>query len=133
VQPRDVLLAVNAAFSRRDAAGMVEHFAPEAVASDHRQGGLGTWRGREELLAYYSGICDSAKELREDIEIVAEHGDVVIADCVFNARLTDTGMAEEFSLPYALVVVVRDGLVQELGVHQDVAAAQAAAAIPETS
>jgi hypothetical protein len=30
-------------------------------------------------------------------------------------------------------VVVRDGLVEELGVYQDAAAAQAAAAMPETS
>jgi ketosteroid isomerase-like protein len=133
VQPRDVLLAVNAAFSRRDAAAMVERFAPGAVATDHRQGGMGSWRGRDERLAYDAGICDSARELREDIEIVEERGDVVIADCVFHARLTDDGPAEEFTLPYALVVVVRDGLIQELGVHQDVASAGQAAAMPETS
>jgi ketosteroid isomerase-like protein len=128
-----VLLAVNAAFSRRDAAGMVRRFAPDAVVTDHRQGGLGSWRGHDELLAYYAGICDSAKELREDMTILAEEGDVVIADCVFNARLSDEGGAEEFVLPYALVVVVRDDLIQELGVHQDAAAAQAAASAPETS
>jgi ketosteroid isomerase-like protein len=128
-----VLLAVNAAFSRRDPAGMVERFAPDAVVTDHRQDGMGSWRGRGELLAYYAGICDSAKELREDMTILAEQGDVVIADCVFNARLSDEGGAEEFVLPYALVVVVRDDLIQELGVHQDAAAAQAAASAPETS
>jgi ketosteroid isomerase-like protein len=133
VQPRDVLLAVNAAFARRDAPAMVERFAPDAVVTDHRAGGMGSWRGREELLAYYAGICDSAKELREDMTILAEEGDVVIADCVFNARLSDEGGAEEFVLPYALVVVVRDDLIQELGVHQDAAAAQAAASAPETS
>jgi ketosteroid isomerase-like protein len=133
VQPRDVLLAVNAAFSRRDAAAMVERFAPDAVVTDHRRGGMGSWRGHDELLAYYAGICDSARELREDIEIVSERGDLVIADCIFNARLTEDGPAEEFTLPYALSVVVRDGLIQELGVHQDVAAATHAAAMPETS
>jgi ketosteroid isomerase-like protein len=133
MEPRDVLLAVNAAFSRRDAQAMVERFAPDAVVTDHRQGGLGSWRGRDELLAYYAGICDSARELREDIDIVSEQGDLVIADCVFNARLTEDGTAEEFTLPYALSVVVREGLIQELGVHQDVAAATQAAATPETS
>ena len=133
MEPRDVLLAVNAAFSRRDAPAMVERFAPDATVTDHRQGGLGSWHGHDELLAYYAGICDSAKELHEEIEIVSEHGDVLIADCVFNARLTDDGTAEEFTLPYALVVVVRDELIQELGIHQDVAAAQAAAPTPETS
>jgi ketosteroid isomerase-like protein len=133
VQPRDVLLAVNAAFSRRDAPAMVERFAPGAVVTDHRQGGLGSWRGHEELLAYYAGICDSAKEIREDMDIVSEQGDVVVADCVFHARLTDDGPAEELSLPYALVVVVRDGLIQELGVHQDAEAAAQAAPTPETS
>ena len=133
VQPRDVLLAVNAAFSRRDAPAMVALFAPDAVVTDHRQGGLGQWRGHDELLAYYAGICDSARRLREDLEIVSERGDVLIADCVFNARLSDEGDAEEFVLPYAISVVVRDGLIQELGVHQDVASAQAAPPTPETS
>jgi ketosteroid isomerase-like protein len=134
VEPRDVLLAVNAAFARRDAPAMIQRFAPDAVVTDHRQqGGLGRWRGRDELLAYYAGICDTAQELREDIEIVAEQGEVVVADCMFHARLTDDGSAEEFSLSYALVVVVRDDLIQELGVHQDVAAASQAALTPETS
>jgi ketosteroid isomerase-like protein len=133
VQPRDVLLAVNAAFSRRDAPAMVELFAPDAVVTDHRQGGLGQWRGHDELLAYYAGICDSARQLREDLEIVSERGDVLIADCVFNAQLSEEGGPDEFTLPYALSVVVRDGLIRELGVHQDVAAATQAASTPETS
>jgi len=101
--------------------------------TDHRQGGLGSWRGHEELLAYYAGICDSARELREDLSIVAERDGVIVADCMFHARLTDDGPAEEFSLPYGLVVVVRDSLIQELGVHQDAAAATQAASMPETS
>src|SRR4051812_23494559 len=133
MQPRDVLLAVNAAFSRRDAQAMVERFAPDAVVTDHRQGGLGSWRGHDELLAYYAGICDSARQLREHIEIVHEQGDVVIADCVFDAQLSEDGGPDEFSLPYAISVVVRDDLIHELGVHQDVAAATQAAATPETS
>jgi len=133
VQPRDVLLEVNAALSRRDAQAMVERFAPDAVVTDHRQGGLGSWRGRDELLAYYAGICDSARQIREDLEIVSEQGDVVIADCVFNAQLSEEGGPEEFTLPYALSVVIRDGLIQELGVHQDVASATQAAPTPESS
>lgn len=112
---------------------MVERFAPDAVVTDHRQGGMGSWRGHDELLAYYAGICDSAKALREDITILAEEGEVVVADCVFNAQLSDAGGPEEFVLPYSLMVVVRDDLVQELGVYQDAQAAQAAAAMPETS
>jgi ketosteroid isomerase-like protein len=133
VQPRDVLLAVNAAFSQRDAPAMVERFAADAVVTDHRQGGMGSWRGHDELLAYYAGICDSARQLREDLEIVYEQGDVVVADCVFNAQLSEEGGPDEFSLPYAISVVVRDGLIQELGVHQDVASATQAAPTPETS
>jgi hypothetical protein len=133
VQPRDVLLAVNAAFCRRDAPAMVERFAPDAVVTDHREGGLGRWRGRDELLAYYAGICDIARQIQENIEIVSEHGEVLIADCSLNAQLTDEGALDEFSLAYALLVVVRDDLIQELGVHQDVAAATQAASTPETS
>jgi ketosteroid isomerase-like protein len=133
MEPRAGLRELNAAFCRRDAQSMVERFAPDAVATDHREGGLGRWRGHEELLAYYAGICDIAQELREDMEIVSERGEVVVADCTFNARLTEDGPAEEFSLSYALVVVVRDGLIQELGVHQDADAAAQAAPMPETS
>jgi ketosteroid isomerase-like protein len=133
VQPREVLLEVNAAFGRRDARTMVEHFAPDAVVTDHRPDGMGSWRGREELLAYYAGICDSARALREDIEIVSENGGVLVAGCTFHAQLSEDGGPDEFVLPYALTVVVRDGLIQELGVHQDVAAATQAAPMPETS
>jgi ketosteroid isomerase-like protein len=132
VQPRDVLLEVNAAFCRRDAQAMVARFAPDAVAADHR-GGLGSWRGRDELLAYYAGICDTALAIREDLEIVSEHGEVVVADAVFNAQLSEEGGPDEFSLSYALAAVVSDGLIQELGVHEDVAAASQAAPMPETS
>jgi ketosteroid isomerase-like protein len=133
VQPRDVLLTVNAAFSRRDAPAMVEHFAPDAVVTDHREGGLGSWRGRDELLAYYAGICDIAQRIREDLEIVSETGDVIVADGVFNAQLSEEGGPEEFTLSYALMVVIRDGLIQELGVYPDVDTASQAASTPETS
>jgi hypothetical protein len=52
---------------------------------------------------------------------------------VFNAQLSEDGPAEEFSLSYALVAVVRDGRIEELGVHRDVAAATQAVSAPETS
>jgi hypothetical protein len=117
---------------RRDPQAMVEHFAPDAIVTDHR-GGLGSWRGRDELLAYYAGICDTALAIREDLEIVSEHGEVVIADGVFNAQLSEDAGPEEFTLTYTLLAVVRDDLIQDLGVYQDVAAATQAAPMPETS
>ena len=58
---------------------------------------------------------------------------VVIADGVFNAQLSEDAGPEEFTLTYTLLAVVRDDLIQELGVHQDVAAATQAAPMPETS
>jgi ketosteroid isomerase-like protein len=132
VEPRDVLMAVNAAFSRRDAAAMVALYAPDAVVADHREGGLGRWQGHDELLAYYAGICDTARELREELAVVGDQGDVLVADCLFTARLSDDGPAAEFSLGYGLVVTIRDGLVQQIDLYADAAAAQAAA-MPETS
>ena len=132
MEPREVLLEVNAAFGRRDARAMVERFAPDAIATDHRPGGLGSWRGRDELLAYYAGICDSAASCARTSRS-CRTATVVVADCVFHAQLTEDGGPDEFVLPYALSVVVRDGLIQELGVHQDVAAATQAAPMPETS
>jgi SnoaL-like protein len=133
VQPRDVLLEVNAAFGRRDAPAMVQRFAPDAIVTDHRPGGLGSWRGHDELLAYYDGICGAARQLREDLEIVSEDGGVLIAECTFHAQLSEDGGPDEFVLPYALRVVVRDELIRELGIHEDVAAATQAAPMPETS
>ena len=132
MQPRDVLLEVNAAFGRRDAPAMVDRFAPDAIVTDHR-GGLGSWRGRDELLAYYDGICGAARQLREDLEIVSEDGGVLIAECTVHAQLSEDGGPDEFVLPYALRVVVGDELIRELGIHEDVAAATQAAPMPETS
>lgn len=129
---REVLMMVNAAFSRRDAPAMIALYAPDAVVADHREGGLGRWQGREELLAYYAGICDSARELREELELVEDRGDVLIADCLFTARLSDDGPAEEFSLGYGLVATIRDGLIQRIDLYADGAAAQAAPT-PDTS
>ena len=112
---------------------MVERFAPDALVTDHRQGGMGSWRGRDELLAYYGGICGATVQLREDLQIVHEQGDLVIADASFRAQLTPDGTLDEFQLAYALTAVVRDDLIQELGVHQDLEAAHAYADTPETS
>ena len=51
----------------------------------------------------------------------------------FHARLTEDGRPRSSRCPTRSSVVVRDGLIQELGVHQDVAAATQAAPMPETS
>ena len=133
MQPREVLLAVNAALCNRDAAAMVEHFAPDALVTDHRQGGMGSWRGRDELLAYYGGICGATVQLHEDLRIVHEQGDLVIANGLFRAQLTPDGTIDEFQLEYALTAVVRNDLIQELGVHQDLEAAHAFADAADTS
>jgi ketosteroid isomerase-like protein len=131
VQPLEVLKAVNAAFCRQDAAAMVALFSDDAVVADHRQGGLGRWQGREELLAYYTGICEAARELRERLDVVEDRGDVIVADCLFTARLSEDGPAEEVSLGYGLVATIADGLIRRIDLYQDGAAAQAA--MPETS
>jgi ketosteroid isomerase-like protein len=131
VQPLEVLKAVNAAFCRQDAAAMVALFSDDAIVADHRQGGLGRWQGRQELLAYYTGICEAARELREQLEVVEDRGDVIAAHCIFTARLSEDGPAAEVSLNYGLVATIADGLIQRIDLYQDGAAAQAE--MPATS
>ena len=124
----DVVLANSAAFSRRDVNAMLEFYAPDAVATDCRQVGWGEFRGQEALRSYYQGLFDNAAWLHEDLEVVSEQDDTVLASCRLTARLVDPPDAGEVSFDYALRVRLAGGLIVSIEIYDDAQAAAAAMA-----
>ena len=114
-----VVRANNAAFSARDVEAMLACYAPDAVVEDRRRVGFGTFRGHDELRSYYRGIVDSAVELHEDLEVLAEAGGVVVAQCALRGRLASDPTGPEVGAEYGLVVVVEHGLITRLDVCED--------------
>jgi ketosteroid isomerase-like protein len=119
----DIVRANSEAFSRLDVAAMLEFYAPDAVVTDRRPVGWGEFRGHESLRSYYQGLLDNAAELHEDLEIVDERDDVIIASCHMRARLVDPPDAPEVSFDYALRIVLTDGLIASMEIFEDADAA----------
>ena len=110
----------SAAFSARDVDGMLACYAPDAVVRDLRHGGLlGNFTGHDELRTYYLGIFHMAAWLREDLEILAVGGDVVVADCELHGRLATDQDGREMTAPYGLLMTIRDGLIHRLDIYGD--------------
>jgi ketosteroid isomerase-like protein len=120
----EVVRANSEAFSRRDATAMLEFYAPDAVVIDRRQVGWGEFRGHAALRSYYQGLFDNADELHEDLEVVAEDGDVVVTSCRLRGRLVGQPDGPEVVFEYALRVTLADGLITSIDIHEDVAAAR---------
>jgi ketosteroid isomerase-like protein len=87
--------------------------------------GWGEFRGHDALRSYYQGLFDNADELREDLEIVAEDGDVIVASCRLTARLAGQPEAAEVSFGYTLRITLADGLIAAIDIYDDAAAARA--------
>ena len=122
----EIIHANSEAFSNQDVAGMLELYAPDAVVVDRRQVGWGEFRGHEALRSYYQGLFDNADEIREELEIVSEDGDTVIASCSLTAQLTGQPIGSgEVHFEYALRIVLGDGLIQAIDIHEDTEAAAA--------
>jgi ketosteroid isomerase-like protein len=120
-----VVRANSRAFSRRDVDAMLELHAPDAAAIDRRPVGWGEFRGHDALRSYYEGLFDNASELDEQLEIVSEDGDVVVAACVLTARLVDPPDAAPVSFGYALRITLADGLITTVEIFEDAPAATA--------
>jgi ketosteroid isomerase-like protein len=114
----DVVRANSLAFSRRDAAAMLDLYAPDAVVIDRRSVGWGEFRGREALRSYYEGLFDNVEDLYEHLDVVREDGDVVVAACRLDARLVGPEEAE-VSFRYALRITLADGLIASIDIHDD--------------
>jgi ketosteroid isomerase-like protein len=113
--PIAVVKANNNAFSRMDVDGMLALYAPDAVVIDRRRVSLGSFRGHDELRAYYLSIFHSASELREDLTVLAHDGDVVVAGCEITGRLAAApANSAEIVVPYGLVIDVREGRIVRL-------------------
>jgi ketosteroid isomerase-like protein len=114
-----VVHANNRAFCSRDVDRMLRCYHPDAVVVDRRRVGFGSFRGHDELRAYYRSIVDSAAELNEDLEVLAAAGGVVVAHCVLRGRLASDPTGPEVGAEYGLLVRVEDGLITKLDVCED--------------
>jgi ketosteroid isomerase-like protein len=121
----DVVLANSQAFSRRDADAMLALYAPDAVVVDRRAVGWGEFRGHDALRSYYQGLFDNVSELTEELDVVSEDGDVVVADCRLEARLVDPPDAAPVAFTYALRITLAGGLITAMDIHEDASAAAA--------
>jgi ketosteroid isomerase-like protein len=119
----DVVRANSDAFSRRDADSMLELYAPNAVVIDRRPIGWGEFRGHDAMRSYYQGLFDNADDLHEDLEIVAEDGDLVVASCHLTGHLAGQPDAPPVKFDYALRIRLEDGLIASMEIFEDAAAA----------
>src|SRR3954454_5169463 len=98
----EVVRANSAAFSRRDENGMLEFYAPDAVVTDRRAVGWGEFRGHDAMRSYYQGLFDNTDELHEDLEIVSDEDDLIVASCRLTAKLAGPPDAPQVEFGYAL-------------------------------
>ena len=122
----EIVEANSRAFSRRDADAMLEFYAPDAVVTDRRPVGWGEFRGHSALRSYYQGLFDNTDELHEELEVVEESGDVVVAACRLTARLAGQPDAGEVTFDYVLRISFAGGLIAEMDIFEDVRSAVAA-------
>ena len=125
----DTVRLNNEAFSRRDVDAMLELHAPDAVVTDRRPVGFGEFRGHDALRSYYAGLFDNTSEIHEQLEVVEERDDVVVASCHVRARLVggDGGTdSDEVTFEYALRIALAGGLIASLEIYPDVATASSA-------
>ena len=116
----DVVLANSAAFSRMDIEAMLALYAPDAIVTDRRRVSMGTFRGHDELRAYYLSIFHTASELHEDMRVLGEDDGVVVTACELRGRLADAPAgAADVVIPYGLVIEVRDGRIARLDLYED--------------
>lgn len=122
----ETVQANSRAFSRRDADAMLELYAPDAVVVDRRAVGWGEFRGADALRSYYQGLFDNAEDLHEQLDVVSEDGDTIVASCRLTARLAGQPAAPEVTFDYALRIRLVDGLIASIDIYEDAGAAAAA-------
>jgi ketosteroid isomerase-like protein len=116
---RDVVLANSAAFSAMDVDAMLAWYAEDAEVVDRRRVSMGTFRGHEELRAYYLSIFHSASALREDLAIVGSADGVVAAHCELWGRLASDRTGSGITVTYGLALQIRDGRIARLEIAED--------------
>jgi ketosteroid isomerase-like protein len=124
----EVVRANSQAFSRQDVGAMLALHKPDAVVADRRAVGFGVFPGHDAIRAYYEGLFDNTASIVEDLEIVSDEDDIVIATA--HVRVQLVGQPEDLGVvtfEYALRVETEDGLIAKLDIYDDSAAAAAAA------
>ncbi len=117
--PLEVVRANSEAFSRMDIDAMLGFYAEDAEMADQRRVSLGTFRGHDELRAYYLSIFHSASELHEELRVVAHDGGKVVAHCELRGRLAAApARTADVVVPYGLVFDVRDGRIARLDLYE---------------
>ena len=119
-EPLDVVLENNDAFSRMDVDRMLRLYARDAMVVDRRRVSIGTFVGHDELRPYYLSIFHSAESLHEDLTVIGqEAGGIVVCECELRGRLAAApAHAAEVTVPYGLVIEVRDGLIRRIELHE---------------
>ena len=115
-----VVLSNSAAFSRMDVDAMMEFYAADAVVCDQRRVSIGTFEGHDELRPYYLSIFHSAREIHEELRVLAHRDGVVVTDCELRGRLAEApALAPEIVVPYGLILQFREGKIAELELYED--------------
>ena len=105
---------------------MLEFYAPDAAVIDRRAVGWGEFRGHDAVRSYYQGLFDNADELDEDLTIVSDEDDVIVASCRLTAHLAGQPDAPPVQFEYALRIAFAGGAIQSMEIFEDAAAAQGA-------
>jgi len=123
----EVVQRASDAFSAQDIDAMLATYARDAIVVDRSGLGLGEMHGHDELRPYYLSIMHSASTMKETFKLVADRGDgMLVTDCELSARLAADPHGNGITAQYALVITVREHLIQRLEIHVDAAAALAA-------
>jgi ketosteroid isomerase-like protein len=117
--PLDVVRANNAAFSAMDVDAMLALYAQDAEVVDRRRVSMGSFSGHDELRNYYLSIFHSAAELRETLDVVADGGDKVAAECELFGRLAGSVEGSGVTVTYGLAITVADGLITHMEIAED--------------
>jgi ketosteroid isomerase-like protein len=119
-----VVRANNEAFSRQDVEAMLALHRPDAVITDRREVGFGEFRGHDAIRAYYQGLFDNTASIKEDLDVVSEEGDVLVASCHVRAQLAgQPGDVGVVTFDYALRFELEGGLIATLDIYDDAATA----------
>lgn len=102
---------------------MLEFYAPDAVVIDRRAVGWGEFRGHDAMRSYYQGLFDNVDKLHEDLQIVADDDDLIIASCRLTAHLVGQPDAPPVEFEYALRIAFADGVIQLMEIYEDAVAA----------
>ena len=121
----DTVRQMYAAFHGGDAAGALDHFAPDVVLDATRRLDGGIARGRDELASTIGHWLAAFDDWHEHIEEIQEVGGRVLVVLTQHGRGKGSGI--EIHTRYATLFETRDGTIARMTLYVDVEEARAAA------